>query len=115
MIAPPYYPLGRRRSWSSTSRPQRTRCAPLPFYLYAFTARSGYPLTPDVVGPCRAHDQHRRPEGVRSPFDKVAPYLALGLRVYVGTEPLMPQALADGATARSRAWPARSRPRAPRA
>ena len=32
-----------------------------------------------------------------SPYDKVAPYLALGLRTYVGSEPLLPQALADGA------------------
>ena len=32
-----------------------------------------------------------------SPYDKVAPYLALGLRTYIGSEPLLPQALADGA------------------
>jgi dihydrodipicolinate synthase/N-acetylneuraminate lyase len=31
------------------------------------------------------------------PYAVVAPYLALGLRVYVGNEPLIPQALADGA------------------
>jgi dihydrodipicolinate synthase/N-acetylneuraminate lyase len=73
-------------------------CEPLPFYLYAFTARSGYSLPTDVIR--AVAERTTNVAGLKvseSPYDKVAPYLALGLRTYIGSEPLLPQALADGA------------------
>ncbi|MFI5048368.1 MAG: dihydrodipicolinate synthase family protein, partial [Gaiellales bacterium] len=74
-------------------------CAPLPFYLYAVTARSGYPLPVAVVERVRARcDNLAGLKVSESPFSAVEPYLGLGLSVFVGSEPLIPQALAAGAT-----------------
>ena len=41
VIAPPYYPLGSEELVEHFVAAAHA-CAPLPFYLYAFTARSGY-------------------------------------------------------------------------
>ena len=73
-------------------------CAPLHFYLYAFAERSGYPLPPAVVE--RVRERAPNVAGLKvseSPFSAVAPYLALGLPVLVGSEPLIPEALEAGA------------------
>ena len=73
-------------------------CAPLPFFIYAFAARSGYPVPLDVVS--RVRDRADNVAGMKcsdSPFDRVAPYLTLGLPVYVGSEPLLVEALRHGA------------------
>ena len=62
----------------------------------AFTARSGYSLTPEVIR--TVAERTTNVAGLKvseSPYDKVAPYLTLGLRTYIGSEPLLPQALAD--------------------
>ncbi|HUZ84701.1 MAG TPA: dihydrodipicolinate synthase family protein [Gaiellales bacterium] len=97
VIPPPYYPLDRDALVAHLAA-VAAACAPLPVYLYAFAARSGYPLEPDVVQ--RVRDRVANVAGLKvseSPFAKVAPYLALGLPVYVGSEPLIPEALAAGA------------------
>jgi dihydrodipicolinate synthase/N-acetylneuraminate lyase len=97
VIPPPYYPLGEHELVEHFVA-AAAACDPLPFYLYAFTARSGYPLTPAVIR--RVAERAPNLAGLKvseSPYDAVAPYLALGLRTYVGQEPLLPQALADGA------------------
>ena len=97
VIAPPYYPLSEDDLVDHFAAAARA-CDPVPFYLYAFTARSGYPLTAEVIR--RVAEQAGNVAGLKvseSPYDAVAPYLALGLRTYVGQEPLLPRALADGA------------------
>ena len=97
VIAPPYYPLGSEELVEHFVAAAHA-CAPLPFYLYAFTARSGYSLPPDVIR--AVAERTTNVAGLKvseSPYDKVAPYLALGLRTYIGMEPLLPKALADGA------------------
>jgi dihydrodipicolinate synthase/N-acetylneuraminate lyase len=97
VIPPPYYPLDEGALIDHFTA-AAAACAPLPFYLYAFTARSGYPITPRVVEAVR----ERAPNvaGLKvseSPFEAVIPFLQLGLPVLVGNEPLIPQALHAGA------------------
>jgi len=73
-------------------------CAPLPFYCYAFTARSGYPLPIDVIR--RIGESVDNLAGLKvseSPFERVEPYLELGLPVLIGNEPLIPDGVARGA------------------
>jgi len=73
-------------------------CAPLPFYCYAFAGRSGYPLPVDVIQ--RIGDAVDNLAGLKvseSPFERVEPYLELGLPVLIGSEPLVPLGLARGA------------------
>jgi 4-hydroxy-tetrahydrodipicolinate synthase len=97
VIAPPYYPLSEDDLVEHFAA-AAAACAPVPFYLYAFTARSGYSLSAEVIG--RVAERAANVAGLKvseSPYESVAPYLALGLKTYVGQEPLLPQALADGA------------------
>jgi dihydrodipicolinate synthase/N-acetylneuraminate lyase len=72
--------------------------APLPFFIYAFAARSGYPVPVDVVS--RVREAAPNLVGLKvseSPLERVQPYLALDLPVLVGSEPLIPPAVARGA------------------
>jgi dihydrodipicolinate synthase/N-acetylneuraminate lyase len=97
VIPPPYYPLDEGALIDHFTA-AAAACAPLPFYLYAFTARSGYPITPRVVEAVR--EQAPNVAGLKvseSPFEAVIPFLQLGLPVLVGNEPLIPQALHAGA------------------
>ena len=73
-------------------------CAPLPFFIYAFAARSGYPVPIEVVERVRQRADNLAGLKVsESPFEKVVPYLELDLPVFVGSEPLIVPALAGGA------------------
>jgi dihydrodipicolinate synthase/N-acetylneuraminate lyase len=97
VIPPPYYPLD-DDSLVEHFCAAAAGCAPVPFYLYAFTARSGYPLTIEVVQ--RVRERASNVAGLKvseSPFEAVKPYLEVGLPVFVGSEPLIPEALAAGA------------------
>lgn len=97
VIPPPYYPLA-DDALVEHFVAAAAACAPTPFYLYAFAARSGYPLPIDVVE--RVRERTENVAGLKvseAPFDRVEPYLGLGLPVYVGAEKLIPQALAAGA------------------
>ena len=97
VIAPPYYPLDDRALIHHFVAAARA-CAPLPFYCYAFAARSGYLLPPHVI--LRIHDAVDNLAGVKvseSPFEWVEPYLELGLPVLVGNEPLIVPSLRRGA------------------
>ena len=122
VIPPPYYPLG-DDALVEHFVAAASACAPPPFYLYAFAARSGYPLPIAVVE--RVRERTENVAGLKvseAPFDRVEPYLGLGLPVYVGAEKLIPKALAAGAagavsglaSAFPRPWPrwsqARTRP-----
>lgn len=98
VIPPPYFPLD-SDALTAHFVAAAEACAPLPFYIYAFAARSGYPVPLEVVA--RVRDAARNLAGLKvseSPFPKVEPFLDLGLPVYVGSEPLIPAAMARGAT-----------------
>lgn len=97
VIAPPYFPLDAEALTAHFVAAARA-CAPLPFFCYAFAARSGYPLPVDVIA--RIGEQVDNLAGLKvseSPWERVAPYLELGLPVLVGSEPLIPAAMAAGA------------------
>jgi dihydrodipicolinate synthase/N-acetylneuraminate lyase len=97
VIAPPYFPLDDDALTAHFVAAARA-CAPLPFYCYAFTARSGYPLPVDVIR--RIAESVDTLAGLKvseSPFERVAPYLDLGLPVLIGNEPLIPAGVASGA------------------
>jgi 2-dehydro-3-deoxy-phosphogluconate/2-dehydro-3-deoxy-6-phosphogalactonate aldolase len=97
VIPPPYYPLDDDALVEHMCT-AAAACEPLPFYLYAFAARSGYPLRVEVVR--RVQERASNVAGLKvseSPFSAIQPYLELDLPVLVGSEPLIPEALAAGA------------------
>jgi dihydrodipicolinate synthase/N-acetylneuraminate lyase len=97
VIAPPYFALDDDSLTAHFVAAARA-CAPLPFYCYAFTARSGYPLPVDVIERIGgAVDNLAGLKVSESPFERVEPYLGLGLPVLIGNEPLIPAGLARGA------------------
>lgn len=97
VIPPPYFPLDDGalvRHFAAAA----AACDPLPFFVYAFAARSGYPVSIGVVE--RVREAAPNLAGLKvseAQFERVAPYLDLGLPVLVGSEPLIPPALAGGA------------------
>jgi dihydrodipicolinate synthase/N-acetylneuraminate lyase len=97
VIPPPYFRLDDDALTAHMLAAARA-CAPLPFYGYAFTARSGYPLPLEVVQRLRADAANFAGLKVsESAFERLEPYLELGVPVFVGSEPLIPAALARGA------------------
>ena len=73
-------------------------CAPVPFFLYEFEARSGYPIPPAVIE--RLREAAPNLAGLKvsdTPFDRVQPYLIEGLDIFIGSEPLLPRSLTEGA------------------
>jgi dihydrodipicolinate synthase/N-acetylneuraminate lyase len=97
VIPPPYFPLDADALTAHFVAAARA-CAPLPFYCYAFAARSGYPLPIEVIR--RIGEEVDNLAGLKvseSPFDRVAPYLELGLPVLIGNEPLIGRGVAGGA------------------
>jgi dihydrodipicolinate synthase/N-acetylneuraminate lyase len=97
VIPPPYYPLDPESLTAHFVAAARA-ASPLPFYCYAFTARSGYPLPVEVIRRIGASvDNLAGLKVSESPFEKVAPYLDLGLPVLIGSEPLLTAGIAGGA------------------
>ncbi|MEK6190798.1 MAG: dihydrodipicolinate synthase family protein [Chloroflexota bacterium] len=97
VIPPPYFPLD-PEALTEHLVAAAAACAPLPFFIYVFTRRSGYPLPTEVIRRVgRRADNLVGLKVSESPFADVAPYLELGLPVLVGSEPLIVQALAAGA------------------
>lgn len=97
VIPPPYFNLDADALTAHLVAAARA-CAPLPFYGYAFTPRSGYPLSVEVIERVRASvDNFAGLKVSESPYERVEPYLALGLPVFIGSEPLIPRALRSGA------------------
>jgi dihydrodipicolinate synthase/N-acetylneuraminate lyase len=97
VIPPPYFPLD-AEALTSHLVAAAAACAPLPFFIYAFTARSGYPVPVEVVQ--RVRERAGNLAGLKvseAGWEQLAPYLELGLPVLVGSEPLIPRALAHGA------------------
>jgi dihydrodipicolinate synthase/N-acetylneuraminate lyase len=97
VIAPPYFPLDEDELLAHFEAAARA-CAPLPFYLYEFEARSGYAIPLSVID--RLRERAPNLAGMKvsdSPWERVEPYLLEGLDVFVGAEALLEQALAAGA------------------
>ena len=97
VIPPPYFPLDVDALTAHFVAAARA-ASPLPFFCYAFTARSGYPLTVEVIRRIGASVDNLAGLKVNeSPFERVEPYLDLGLPVLIGSEPLLPAGISRGA------------------
>jgi dihydrodipicolinate synthase/N-acetylneuraminate lyase len=97
VIAPPYFALDEGELLAHFVAAAEA-CAPVPFYLYEFEARSGYAIPVAVVE--RLRERAPNLAGLKvsdSPWDRVAPYLLEGLDVFVGAEALLAEGLAAGA------------------
>jgi dihydrodipicolinate synthase/N-acetylneuraminate lyase len=97
VIAPPYFAfdaeeLGRHFAEAAAA------CAPTPFYVYEFAARSGYAVPLDVLAALREDASNFVGLKVSdAPWDRFEPYLLDGLDIFVGPEALIAQGLAGGA------------------
>ena len=97
VIAPPYFALDEEELLEHFVA-AAAACAPAPFYLYEFEARSGYAIPIPVIE--RLRERAPNLAGLKvsdSPWDKVSPYLLEGLDVFVGAEALLVEGLAAGA------------------
>ena len=82
VIPPPYFPLDADALTAHLAAAAEA-CAPLPFFVYAFAARSGYPVPVEVVERVRATAPNLAGLKVsESPLDRVLPYLELGCRCW---------------------------------
>ena len=96
-IAPPYFALGEDELLGHFEAAAHA-CAPLPFYLYEFEARSGYAIPLAVIE--RLRERVPNFAGMKvsdSPWERLEPYLVEGLDVFVGAEVLLERGLAAGA------------------
>jgi dihydrodipicolinate synthase/N-acetylneuraminate lyase len=97
VIAPPYFVLDKSEQLAHLTT-AASACAPLPFYVYEFAARSGYAIALDVLA--RLRDAAPNLRGLKvsdAPFERFRPYLLDGLDVFVGPEALIAEGLAAGA------------------
>jgi dihydrodipicolinate synthase/N-acetylneuraminate lyase len=98
VIAPPYFALDEDELLAHFETAARA-CAPLPFYLYEFEARSGYAIPLQVIE--RLRERVPNLAGMKvsdSPWERLEPYLLEGLDVFVGAEALLERALGAGAS-----------------
>jgi dihydrodipicolinate synthase/N-acetylneuraminate lyase len=97
VMAPPYFPLDEGALLGHFSAAARA-CAPTPFYVYEFAARSGYPVPVSVLQQLReAAPNFRGLKVSDTPWERFTPYLLEGLDIFVGPEAFIPQGLAAGA------------------
>jgi len=90
VIGPPYYALDDDALFAHFAAAART-CAPLPFYVYEFKARSGYAVPVDVIERLRSEVSNLAGLKVSDrPLEAVEPYVLEGLDVFVGAEELLP-------------------------
>jgi len=97
VIAPPYFPLDDEALFEHL-RSAAEACGGLPFYVYEFAARSGYPVPVPLVE--RLGDAAPNLAGMKvsdTPWSAVEPYRLAGLDLFVGNEPLVLEGLANGA------------------
>ncbi|HZN43334.1 MAG TPA: dihydrodipicolinate synthase family protein [Actinomycetota bacterium] len=98
VIAPPYFPLDAAAVLDHL-RAAAEACAPLPFYVYEFAARSGYAIPVRAIE--RLREEAPNLAGMKvsdTPWEAVEPYALDGLDLFVGSEPLVLEALGRGAT-----------------
>jgi dihydrodipicolinate synthase/N-acetylneuraminate lyase len=97
VIAPPYFPLDDEELTRHLVAAANA-CDPLPFYVYEFAGRSGYPIPPGVVRRVRGAVSNKVGMKVSDqPFTAVRPYLDIGVDVFVGQEPLAIEGMDAGA------------------
>ncbi len=90
VIGPPYYALDEDALFAHFAAAARG-CAPLPFYVYEFKARSGYAVPVDVIERLRSEASNLAGLKVSDrPLEAVEPYVLEGLDVFVGAEELLP-------------------------
>jgi dihydrodipicolinate synthase/N-acetylneuraminate lyase len=97
VIAPPYFALDDRALLEHFAA-AAAACAPLPFFLYEFAARSGYAVSPALIS--RLRDRSPNLVGLKvsdAPWERFEPYLLEGLDVFVGPEALIHRGLERGA------------------
>lgn len=97
VIPPPYYALD-DESLLRHLVAAAGACAPVPFYVYEFAARSGYAVPVRVLQ--RLRDAAANLTGLKvsdAPFELVEPYLTEGLDVFIGAEGLIHRGLERGA------------------
>jgi dihydrodipicolinate synthase/N-acetylneuraminate lyase len=97
VIPPPYFALD-ERALELHLAVAAGACEPVPFYVYEFEARSGYAVPVRVLE--RLRERAPNLVGLKvsdRPWEKVEPYLACGLDVFVGAESLVVRGLAHGA------------------
>ena len=97
VIAPPFFPLD-ERALEAHLVAAAAACAPLPFYVYEFAARSGYAVRSRWSSGCASGSESAWAKVSDKPWEKVEPYLLDGLDVFIGAEALV-----------ARGWP-RARP-----
>jgi dihydrodipicolinate synthase/N-acetylneuraminate lyase len=98
VMPPPYFPLDDEALLAHLAAAARA-CAPTPFYVYEFAARSGYAVPVALVERLRESAPNFRGLKVSdTPWERFAPYLLEGLDIFVGPEALIPQSFAAGAT-----------------
>jgi dihydrodipicolinate synthase/N-acetylneuraminate lyase len=97
VMGPPYFPLDEAELLAHFAAAARA-CAPTPFYVYEFAARSGYAVPIAVLERLREAAPNFRGLKVSDvPWERFAPYLLEGLDIFVGPESLIPEGLAHGA------------------
>jgi dihydrodipicolinate synthase/N-acetylneuraminate lyase len=97
VIPPPYFPLEAEALWRHLDAAAGA-CAPTPFYVYEFAARSGYAVPVEVIERLRSSAPNLVGMKVSDPtFDALRPYLIDGLDVFIGAEGLIAQGLELGA------------------
>jgi dihydrodipicolinate synthase/N-acetylneuraminate lyase len=97
VIAPPYFAFDADELLAHFESAARA-CAPTPFYVYEFAARSGYAVPLEVLR--RLREAAPNLVGLKvsdTPWERFEPYLVEGLDVFVGPEALIPAGLAAGA------------------
>ena len=97
VIAPPYFAFDAAELLVHFAAAAQA-CAPTPFYVYEFAARSGYPVPLETIASLREEaDNFVGLKVSDAPWERFAPYLLEGLDIFVGPEALIPQGLAGGA------------------
>lgn len=97
VIAPPYVALDEQALLAHMLSCAQA-CSPLPFYAYEFAARSGYAIPIGVIE--RLQEAAPNLAGMKvsdTPWSAVEPYLLEGLDLFIGSEPLVLEALDRGA------------------
>jgi dihydrodipicolinate synthase/N-acetylneuraminate lyase len=97
VIGPPYFALDDAAILEHFTAAGRA-CAPLPFYVYEFAARSGYAVPVHVIEQLRVRLPNMAGLKVSdAPWERFAPYLIEGLSVFVGPETLIQRGMERGA------------------
>jgi dihydrodipicolinate synthase/N-acetylneuraminate lyase len=97
VIGPPYFPYD-EEALLEHFLAAANACAPVPFYVYEFQARSGYAVPLEVIDRLRVDAENLRGLKVSDrDWEIFERYVIDGLDVFVGPETLIARALAAGA------------------